>query len=146
MAFAMFGPSSTILRVGLGLGIGISAATLHALSPLHAAPIQCQYSAPYYRPETQANSETGWAVPPNDPLLSKQGRTRVGAQPRGGFITADNMRQVSLGSVTGLIAGLGLRALSKVLVVVLGVGVVLVEVCDSYPEDYILWSDGTNAY
>ncbi|KAJ5573889.1 uncharacterized protein N7459_008316 [Penicillium hispanicum] len=127
MTFAMFAPPTTILRLGLGLGIGLSAAALHPLSPFRVAPIQCQYSAPYYRPETQANSETGWAVHPNDPLLSKQGRTGIGAQARGGFMNADNMRQISLGSVLGLVAGVGLRAFSKALVVILGMGVVLIE-------------------
>lgn len=39
------------------------------------------------------------------------------------------MKQVSLGSVLGLVAGVGLRAFSRVLVVILGMGVVLVEVC-----------------
>lgn len=42
------------------------------------------------------------------------------------------MRQVSLGSVLGLVAGVGLRAFSKALVVILGMGVVLVEVCISF--------------
>lgn len=129
MAFPLFAsPSSTILRLGLGLGLGVSAATLHPLSPFRS-PIQCQYSAPYYRPETPANADSGWAVKSNDPLLSKQGRTGIGAQAQSGFLTADNMRQISLGSVLGLVAGVGLRAFSRVLVVVLGMGVVLIEVC-----------------
>ena len=38
------------------------------------------------------------------------------------------MRQVSLGSVLGLVVGVGLRAFSRVLVVLLGMGVVFVEV------------------
>jgi uncharacterized membrane protein (Fun14 family) len=42
------------------------------------------------------------------------------------------MRQVSLGSVLGLIVGVGLRAFSRALVVLLGMGIVLVEVCDSW--------------
>lgn len=126
MAF-LFSPP-TILRLGLGLGLGVSAATLHPFSPLRS-PIQCQYTAPYYRPETAANADSGWAVPPNDPILQKQGHTGIGAQARSGFLTRDNMRQVSLGSVLGLVAGVGLRAVSRVLVVVLGMGVVLVEVC-----------------
>jgi uncharacterized membrane protein (Fun14 family) len=46
-----------------------------------------------------------------------------------GFLTAEGMRQVSLGCVLGLVAGVGLRAFSKALVVILGMGVVLVEVC-----------------
>lgn len=37
------------------------------------------------------------------------------------------MRQISLGSVLGLVAGVGLRAFSRTLAVVLGMGVVLVE-------------------
>lgn len=128
MAFPLFNSApSAILRLGLGLGIGVSAATLHPLSPFRS-PIQCQYTAPYYRPETPANADSGWAVKPNDPALSKQGQTGIGARAQSGFLTADNMRQVSLGSVLGLVAGVGLRAFSRVLVVVLGMGVVLVEV------------------
>lgn len=128
MAFHLFSPPSTILRLGLGLGIGLSAATLHPLSPFRAAPMRCEYSAPYYRTENQASPETGWTVPPNDPILQKQGRTGTAAQAKNTLLTPENMRQISLGSVLGLVAGVGLRAFSKVLLVVLGIGVVLVEV------------------
>lgn len=115
-------------RLGLGIGLGLSAAaTLHPLSPFRTPALQCQYSAPYYRPEGAASAEIGWAVRPNDPLLSKQGRSGHGAAE--GFMTPGNMKQVSLGSVLGLVAGVGLRAFSRVLVVVIGMGVVLVEVC-----------------
>lgn len=119
-------------RLGLGIGLGLSAATatatLHPLSPLRTPALQCQYSAPYYRPEGPASAEAGWAVKPNDPLLSKQGRTGLGGAAEG-FLTPGNMKQVSLGSVLGLVAGVGLRAFSRVLVVIVGMGVVLVEVC-----------------
>lgn len=114
-------------RLGLGIGLGLSAATLHPLSPLRTPALQCQYSAPYYRPEGAAGAETGWTVRPNDPLLSKQGRSAAGTAGR--FMTPSNMKQVSLGSVLGLVAGVGLRAFSRVLVVIIGMGVVLVEVC-----------------
>lgn len=130
MAFHLFSPPSTLLRVGLGLGIGLSAATLHPLSPFRAAPMLCEYSVPYSRTAGQASAETGWAVHPNDPTLQKQGRTGIAAQAKNAFLTPENMRQISLGSVLGLVAGVGLRAFSKVLVVVLGMGVVLVEVRD----------------
>lgn len=117
-------------RLGLGLGIGLSAAsTLHPLSPFRTAPMQCQYTAPYYRPEGPASPEAGWAVNPSDPILQKQGRSGVHGNAAGGFLTTSNMKQVSLGSVLGLVAGVGLRAFSRVLVVVLGMGVVLAEVC-----------------
>lgn len=128
MAFHLFSPPSTILRLGLGLGIGLSAATLHPLSPFRAAPMRCEYSAPYYRTVNQASPETGWTVPPNDLILQKQGRTGTAAQAKNTLLTPENMRQISLGSVLGLVAGVGLRAFSKVLLVVLGIGVVLVEV------------------
>ncbi|KAJ5104861.1 hypothetical protein NUU61_002208 [Penicillium alfredii] len=128
MAFSLFtSPPSTILRLGLGLGAGLSAATFHPLSPFRSAPLQCQYSAPYYRPESATSTETGWAVNANDPILQKQGRTRAGGSAGHGLLTARNLRQVSLGSMLGLVAGVGLRAVSRVLVVVLGMGVVLVE-------------------
>jgi uncharacterized membrane protein (Fun14 family) len=38
------------------------------------------------------------------------------------------MKQISLGSVLGLVAGVGLRAFSRILVVVIGMGVVFIEV------------------
>jgi hypothetical protein len=127
MAFQLFSPP--IVRLGLGLGIGLSAAALHPLSPFRAAPIQCQYSAPYYPAESQANADSGWAVKPEDSLLQKQGRTGIAEQAKAAFLSPDNMRQVSLGSVLGLVAGVGLRAFSRVLVVVLGMGIVFIEVC-----------------
>lgn len=123
MAFPLFSPSSTILRLGLGVGLGISAATLHPLSPFRAAPMQCQYNAPY----AQSGAGAPWAVKPEESLLQKQGRT--GLNQARGFMTKENMRQVSLGSVLGLVAGVGLRAFSKALVVILGMGVVFIEVC-----------------
>lgn len=64
-----------------------------------------------------------------DPLLRKQGTTRNSNHTTGGgILTASNMRQVSLGSVLGLVVGVGLRAFSRVLVVLLGMGIVAVEV------------------
>lgn len=58
-------------------------------------------------------------------MLRKQGQTSS-KSPR--WLTPRRMRQISLGSVLGLIAGVGLRAFSRTLAVVLGMGVVLVEV------------------
>lgn len=75
------------------------------------------------------SGESGWAVYPDDPMLSKQGRSGIRAGTSTGWLTPSNMKQVSLGSVLGLVAGVGLRAFSRVLVLVLGIGVVLVEVC-----------------
>ncbi|OOQ85753.1 hypothetical protein PEBR_26043 [Penicillium brasilianum] len=124
MAFPLFSPPSTILRLGLGLGIGLSAATLHPLSPFRAAPIRCEYSASNHRTDGPASAETGWAVHPNDPTLQKPG---IATQAKNALLTPDNMRQISLGSVLGLVAGVGLRAFSRVLVVLLGMGLVLVE-------------------
>ncbi|KAJ5948900.1 hypothetical protein N7454_002207 [Penicillium verhagenii] len=125
MAFPLFSPS--IVRLGLGLGVGLSVATLHPLSPFRTAPIQCQYSAPYYRPESQANADSGWAVKPEDSILHKQGQTGIAEKAKAAFLSPDNMRQISMGSVLGLVAGVGLRAFSRVLVVVLGMGIVFIE-------------------
>ncbi|CEJ60274.1 hypothetical protein PMG11_08854 [Penicillium brasilianum] len=124
MAFPLFSPPSTILRLGLGLGIGLSAATLHPLSPFRAAPIRCEYGASNHRTDGLASAETGWAVHPNDATLQKPG---IATQAKNALLTPDNMRQISLGSVLGLVAGVGLRAFSRVLVVLLGMGLVLVE-------------------
>lgn len=119
--------TSTVLGVGLGLSF-----TLHPLSSFRASPIQCQYSAPYYRTDVPAATETGWGVPSDDPVLAKQGKTRPSTSSGSGALTASNMRQVSLGSVLGLVAGVGLRAFSRALVVLIGMGVVFVEVCSVF--------------
>ncbi|GAB1213158.1 hypothetical protein ATERTT37_002307 [Aspergillus terreus] len=112
---------SAVLGVGLGLSL-----SLHPLSPFRASPMQCQYSAPYYRPDSQASPDSPWAMNSQDPLLRKQGTTRP--QSTGsGLLTASNMRQVSMGSVLGLVVGVGLRAFSRALVVLIGMGVVVIE-------------------
>ncbi|PKX97072.1 uncharacterized protein P174DRAFT_438858 [Aspergillus novofumigatus IBT 16806] len=107
-----FARTSTVLGVGLGLSL-----SLHPLSPFRASPMQCQYSAPYYRLDSQTSSESGWTLDRNDPAIAKQGRT--GPRAASGILTASNMRQVSLGSVLGLVVG--------ALVVLLGMGIVLIE-------------------
>ncbi|PLB34086.1 uncharacterized protein BDW47DRAFT_83485 [Aspergillus candidus] len=115
----------------LGAGLGLSLA-LHPLSPLRtpSTPIQCQYSAPYSR-HGDSSSDPSWTFNDQDPLFRKQGSTHPAASgtttQSGGILTASNMRQVSLGSVLGLVAGVGLRAFSRVFVVLLGMGVVVVE-------------------
>ncbi|CAG8422241.1 unnamed protein product [Penicillium salamii] len=116
MAFRLFTPSSSILRLGLGVGIGLSAATMHPLSPFRAAPMLCDYASPLPQQST-FKKEPEWAV---------EGKP-AGKSSRTGLLNAESMRQVSLGSVLGLVAGVGLRAFSKALVVLLGMGVVLVE-------------------
>lgn len=126
MAFLLTRPSAV-----LGLGLGTSLC-LSPLSPFRATPVQCQYASPYYRPEGQNQhqaAQTGWGIPLDDPSLVKQGNTKTSGSRNGGLLTARNMRQVSLGSVLGLVAGVGLRAFSRVLTVVLGMGIVFVEVC-----------------
>lgn len=127
MAFLLTRPSAM-----LGLGLGTSLC-LSPLSPFRASPMQCQYASPYYRPEGQHQhqaAQTGWGIPLDDPSLVKQGRTKTSgsSSSNGGLLTARNMRQVSLGSVLGLVAGVGLRAFSRVLAVVIGMGIVFVEV------------------
>ncbi|GES65898.1 FUN14 family protein [Aspergillus terreus] len=112
---------SAVLGVGLGLSL-----PLHPLSPFRASPMQCQYSAPYYRSDSQTSPDSPWAMNSQDPLVRKQGATRP--QSTGsGLLTASNMRQVSMGSVLGLVVGVGLRAFSRALVVLLGMGVVVIE-------------------
>ncbi|RAL02105.1 uncharacterized protein BO80DRAFT_454254 [Aspergillus ibericus CBS 121593] len=119
-SFLLSRTTTTLLGTGLGLGLGL---TFHPLSPFRAAPMQCQYTAPYYRTDAQISPDSGWAVDSQDPLLRKQGTTKSGS----GILTASNMRQVSLGSVLGLVVGMGLNAFSRVLVVLLGLGIVAVE-------------------
>ncbi|TPR01134.1 Multicopper oxidase family protein [Aspergillus niger] len=56
--------------------------------------MQCQYTAPYYRPESQTSPDSGWAMDAQDPLLRKQGTTRNSHHTTGGgILTASNMRQ-----------------------------------------------------
>jgi hypothetical protein len=109
----------------LGAGIGLS-----LLLPLRAAPLQCQYTAPYSNPH--APPESGWSLAGSE-AAAKQGRTSYAqersSRPSTGLLNARCMRQISLGSVLGLATGLGLRVFSKALVFVLGVGIVVVEVC-----------------
>ncbi|RAH47639.1 uncharacterized protein BO95DRAFT_513035 [Aspergillus brunneoviolaceus CBS 621.78] len=116
MAFLLSRTTTTLVGTTLGLGLTF---TLHPLSPFRAAPLQCQYSAP--SAAAAGTPETNWTVPSSsDPTILKQGRT-------GPILTASNMRQVSLGSVLGLVVGVGLRAFSRVLVVLIGMGIVVVE-------------------
>ncbi|PYH29794.1 uncharacterized protein BO87DRAFT_380252 [Aspergillus neoniger CBS 115656] len=126
MAFLLSRTTTTLLGTGLGVGLSLS---LHPLSPFRAPPMQCQYTAPYYRPESQISPDSGWVMDSQDPLLRKQGTTRNSSHNTagGGILTASNMRQVSLGSVLGLVVGVGLRAFSRVLVVLLGIGIIAVE-------------------
>jgi hypothetical protein len=126
MSFRLFTHQpSTLLRLGLSLSIGLGAATLHPTSPFRAAPLQCQYSAP--------NTGTGEAIFNKDSgsgwAINNGASGSMAQKQKQGFLTAEGMRQVSLGCVLGLVAGVGLRAFSKALVVILGMGVVLVEVC-----------------
>ncbi|KAL3471400.1 hypothetical protein BJX99DRAFT_25647 [Aspergillus californicus] len=109
--------SRTSAAVGIGLGLSF---TLFPPSLFRALPMQCQYSAPSQK---SSSDQADWAMGSLDPFLAKQGsRTR-----QSGILTASNMRQVSLGSVLGLVVGVGLRAFSRVLVVLLGIGIVGVE-------------------
>ncbi|KAL1878960.1 hypothetical protein Plec18167_004255 [Paecilomyces lecythidis] len=111
-----------LLYASIPVGVGLS--LLHPSSPFRAAPIQCQYVSPY--PNIHASQDSGWAFDPKtEPLLQKQGKT--GPRNSSGWLNASTLRQLSLGSVLGVLAGLGLRAFSKALVVLLGVGVVVVE-------------------
>ncbi|KAB8236032.1 hypothetical protein BDV23DRAFT_143725 [Aspergillus alliaceus] len=119
MTFLLTRPSA-VLGIGLGLSLSLS-----PLSPIRSTPMQCQYNAPYSRPDSQASPDSGWTLDRNDPALLKQGATKPTSASR--ILTASNMRQVSLGSVLGFVVGVGLRAFSRVLVVLLGMGVVFVE-------------------
>lgn len=106
----------------------VSLFLLHPSSPLRAPPLQCQYYAPYPVPAQHARPEqSAWTF---DPAAEKQGKTSPHRKNGNGgrLLTASTMRQISLGSVLGVLAGLGLRAVSRVLVFAVGVGIVVVEV------------------
>ncbi|KAL2220038.1 hypothetical protein M432DRAFT_638192 [Thermoascus aurantiacus ATCC 26904] len=105
----------------------VSLFLLHPSSPLRAPPLQCQYYAPYPVPAQHARPEqSAWTF---DPAAEKQGKTSPHRKNGNGgrLLTASTMRQISLGSVLGVLAGLGLRAVSRVLVFAVGVGIVVVE-------------------
>ncbi|KAL4806141.1 hypothetical protein BDV18DRAFT_160211 [Aspergillus unguis] len=120
MASALLMSSRTSAAVGIGLGLGLSFSMLHS-SPFRALPMRCEYTAPHGRPDS---TDPSWAINAQDPLLKKQGGTTRGGS---GIMTASNMRQISMGSVLGLVVGVGLRAFSRVLVVLFGMGIVAVE-------------------
>ncbi|KAJ6164549.1 hypothetical protein N7470_003221 [Penicillium chermesinum] len=102
MSFRLFSPP-TIARIGLGMGLGVSAAALSPLSPFRASPCDATMALLNRNPLSPTGSlKTLW-------------------------FRSKNMKEISLGSVLGLVAGVGLRAFSRVLVVLLGMGVVLVE-------------------
>ncbi|RDW74367.1 uncharacterized protein DSM5745_07029 [Aspergillus mulundensis] len=98
--------------VGIGLGLGVSFSLLHS-SPFRAAPMRCDYAA--------GSTSSGWSLPSQDPTR------KHGIAQESGIMTASNMRQISMGSVLGLVVGVGLRAFSRVLVVLLGMGIVAIE-------------------
>lgn len=127
MSFSLFTHSPTpLLRLGLGVGIGLSAATMHPLSPFRAPAMRCDYAEPnpgyQHSVFTKASPQTGKHASPTGQTQTQTQKTR------NGLLNAETMRQISLGSVLGLVAGVGLRAFSKALVVILGMGVVLIEV------------------
>ncbi|KAJ5463121.1 hypothetical protein N7475_008065 [Penicillium sp. IBT 31633x] len=126
MSFSLFTHSpAPLLRLGLGVGIGLSAASMHPLSPFRAPPMRCDYAEPnpgyQHSVFTKASAQT---VRPASSTEQNQTQTQ---KTRNGLLNAETMRQISLGSVLGLVAGVGLRAFSKALVVILGMGVVLIE-------------------
>ncbi|KAL4967512.1 uncharacterized protein BDV14DRAFT_26098 [Aspergillus stella-maris] len=112
MASGLFTLSRTSAMVGLGLGVGATFSLLPT-SPFRASPMRCDYAA--------GATGSSWTTTSNPPL-GKSLQTRDS-----GIMTASNMRQVSMGSVLGLVVGVGLRAFSRVLVVLLGLGFVAVE-------------------
>ncbi|KAL5002828.1 hypothetical protein BDV10DRAFT_181047 [Aspergillus recurvatus] len=114
MAFGLL-TLSRASAVGIGLGLGLSFSLLHS-SPFRTAPMKCDYATPGV-----GSTGPGWTVSPQDPLR-KQGVTG-----ESGIMTASNMRQVSMGSVLGLVVGVGLRAFSRVLVVLFGMAIIAVE-------------------
>ncbi|PYH95355.1 hypothetical protein BO71DRAFT_398140 [Aspergillus ellipticus CBS 707.79] len=106
-------PTITLLATATATGLGLGL----TLSTLRASPLQCQYSA-----SAPGIPDQSWTVNSPDPVARKQG-----SKAASGFLTPSNMRQISLGSVLGLVVGLGLRAFSRALVVLLGMGIVAVE-------------------
>ncbi|KAL1998114.1 hypothetical protein VTN02DRAFT_6845 [Thermoascus thermophilus] len=115
----------------------VSLVLLHPSSPLRAPALQCQFTAPVPVPAQHAGPEhAAWAF---DAAAQKQGATGRGTtndKNDNRWLTPTTMRQVSLGSVLGVLAGLGLRAFSRVVVFAVGVGVVAVEWAAS--KGYIL--------
>ncbi|KAL4935683.1 hypothetical protein BDV06DRAFT_217247 [Aspergillus oleicola] len=113
MASGFLTLSRTTAMIGLGLGVGASMSLLPT-SPFRASPMRCDFAA--------GPTGSSWMTSSQSPPLGKSLQTR-----ESGIMTASNMRQVSMGSVLGLVVGVGLRAFSRVLVVLLGLGFVAVE-------------------
>lgn len=131
--------------IPIGLGLGLS--FFHPTSPIQLQlpflsnsnkipiAIQCEYAAPYGSP----NDPPERSLHSSDSLLHKSGLSSPGQRSSDNdfrFLNATTMRQISLGSILGLLAGLGLRIFSRSLVFVIGVGVVLVEVCPRFSINY----------
>ena len=118
------------------VGVGIGLSFFYPSSPFRLPPMHCQF-APSNRSPYDSAPDSAWAVPP-DELVEKQSQIAPGrhhdsrSHSNSRFLTVTMMRQISLGGVLGLATGLGLRVFSRALALVLGVGLVVVEV--EYPS------------
>ena len=98
------------------LGLGISATALHLHLHRQQRPLLCEPSSPL-------DQITQQYLPTNSTVPS---RTQGGKQNN---TTAEIIRQLSLGSVVGVLGGAAVSTFSRVLAVLIGLGVVVVQVC-----------------
>ncbi|CAL8582117.1 hypothetical protein XPA_007791 [Xanthoria parietina] len=109
------------LTLGLGLGLGLTATTIH-LHLQRRRPLLCEPSSPL-------DAITQQYLP--------QARKHDNNNKSKSTTTANIIRQLSLGSVLGVAAGAAVSTFSRVLAVLVGLGVVVVQYAASYGYNII---------
>ncbi|KAI4229878.1 MAG: hypothetical protein L6R36_000524 [Xanthoria steineri] len=111
------------LPLGLGLGLGLTATTLHLHLQQRRRPLLCEPAA--------SSSPLDAITQQYLPQTRKHGHNNKSTT------TANIIRQLSLGSVLGVAAGAAVSTFSRVLAVLLGLGVVVVQYAVSYGYNII---------
>ncbi|KAI4108675.1 MAG: hypothetical protein LQ339_002191 [Xanthoria mediterranea] len=111
------------LGLGLGLGLGLTATTLHLHLIQRRRPLLC---------EPASSSPLDAITQQYLPQARKHGHNNNKST-----TTANIIRQLSLGSVLGVAAGAAVSTFSRVLAVLLGLGVVVVQYAASYGYNII---------
>lgn len=116
-----------ILPLTLGLGLGLTATTLHLHLQQRRRPLLCEPAS----------------SPPPDALTQQYlPQARKHDYNNKSTTTGNIIRQLSLGSVLGVAAGAAVSTFSRVLAVLVGLGVVVVQVCDCF---FFLGGEGGGA-
>ncbi|KAI4239360.1 MAG: hypothetical protein LQ349_000459 [Xanthoria aureola] len=111
-----------ILPLTLGLGLGLTATTLHLHLQQRRRPLLCEPAS----------------SPPPDALTQQYlPQARKHDYNNKSTTTGNIIRQLSLGSVLGVAAGAAVSTFSRVLAVLVGLGVVVVQYAASYGYNII---------